>query len=270
MFLVDGPVLLAEALRAGAELDEVYAEPDALDDPSVRAAAAAGVSLHEVAPGGLAKVLDLRSPRGVVAVVRSTRSGLDEVLGRALREGRPVLVLVSLQDPGNVGTLVRVAEATGCAGVVLTTGSVDLHNPKTVRATAGSVFRVPVVEAVGLDDVLAGCRANGLPVVATVGRGGSAPEDARLGGAVAVLVGAEAQGLPDDVVAACDDTVTLPMEGRVESLNAAVAGSAVLFEAARCRRTGDAPATAADRAAIPTGGRSVELGHNDPPMEASR
>jgi len=156
---------------------------------------------------------------------------------------------------------VRVAEATGCAGVVLTSGSVDLHNPKTVRATAGAVFRVPAVESVEVAEVLRRCAERSVTTVATVGRGGDAPEDAPLDGAVALLIGAEAHGLPDDVVAACDARVSLPMEGGVESLNAAVAGSVLLFDAARRRRVGGQP----------TGGRSVQLGHNDPPMtEAPR
>ena len=264
-------MLLAEALRAGAAIEEVHAEPDALEHPSVRAARDAGVEVHEAAPGALAKVLDLTTPRGVVAVVRAAPAELSEVLDRAHSTGRPVPVLVSLQDPGNAGTLVRVAEATGCAGVVLTTWSVDVRNPKTVRATAGSVFRVPVVESVELDEVLEGCGRRGVPVLATVGHGGEPPEGAALlDGAVAVLVGAEAHGLPEPVVARCDGSVTLPMEGEVESLNAAVAGAVVLFEAARRRRSAGRDHRGAATGPLSTGGRSGAMGHNDPSMESSR
>ena len=154
-----------------------------------------------------------------------------------MRQGAPLLVLVELQDPGNVGTLVRVAEASGCAGVVLTERSVDLLNPKTVRATAGSVFRVPVAQDVAVADVLAACAAAGAPSLATVVAGGTSLDDAPLEGAVAVVLGNEAHGLDATVRAGCSGTVTIPMAGAVESLNAAVAGAVVAFEASRRRRT---------------------------------
>lgn len=259
-FLVDGPVLLAEGLAAGVTVEAVYVEESMLADPQVGAARDAGAVVREVASGALGKVLDLRAPQGLVAVVhRSTRT-LDDVVDAAARSQRPLVVLVSLQDPGNVGTLVRVAEAAGCAGVVLTTGSVDLHNPKTVRATAGAVFRVAVAEGVGTNQVLERCRSAGLPVWATAGAGGGAVvlEDAPLTGAVALFVGAEAHGLPDEVLASSDGVLTVPMAGAVESLNAAVAGSVVLFEAARQRRVCD-----------PSGRGGTRVRHNGPPAAAT-
>lgn len=200
------------------------------------AALGAGVRARLVADGALAKVLDLRSPRAMVAVVRARAVELGSVVALAAQRRRPLLVLAAVQDPGNAGTLVRVAEATGCVGVVLSAGSVDLHNPKTVRSTAGAVFRVPVVEGVELDEVLAACADAGVPTIATVGRGGTTVEDAPLVGAMSLLIGAEAHGLDPEVVAACSHRVTVPMEGSVESLNAAVAGAVVLFDAARQRR----------------------------------
>ncbi|MFM7064035.1 MAG: RNA methyltransferase, partial [Actinomycetes bacterium] len=167
-YLVDGPVLLAEALAAAVPLDGVYAEPAAQDHPAVRAAAGAGVAVHPVADGALKKVLDLVAPQSVVAVARVRPVVLAEVLTAAVDAAAPLLVLVELQDPGNAGTLVRVAEAAGCAGVVLTERSVDLFNPKTVRATAGSLFRVPVVQGVPVDEVMSACGAAGVPTLATV------------------------------------------------------------------------------------------------------
>ena len=229
-------MLLAEALASGVAVEAVYAEPELLDDPGVRAATAAGAVLHEVAAEALAKVLDLRSPQGVVAVVPTVPTDLDAVLDRAIDAERPVLAAVALQDPGNLGTLVRVAEAAGCAGVVCTPGSVDLHNPKTVRATAGAVFRVPVAEQVEPEVLLERCEARGVPTWATVGREGRPLETVPLGGATVVLVGAEAHGLPPELVARCTGALTVPMEGAAESLNAAVAGSVVMFEGARQRR----------------------------------
>ena len=211
---MDGPVLLAEAVAAGVALDAVYAEPGGMDDPGVEAARAAGVAVHAVQDGALAKVLDVVTPQRVVAVARQRAATLDAVVGAAAGSGRPVLVLVEIQDPGNAGTLVRVAEAAGCAGVVLTERSVDLHNPKTVRATAGALFRVPVAEGVAPADLLARCRAAALPTWALVGGGGSPVDQVVLAGPAAFLVGSEAHGLPDGLAAACDGRLTVPDGGR--------------------------------------------------------
>jgi RNA methyltransferase, TrmH family len=264
VFLVDGPVLLAEATAAGATIEAVYAEPPMLDDPSVRAAGAAGASVHETAPGALTKVLDLKSSRGVVAVVAASRVTLGQAVASSVERKRPLLVLMGLQDPGNVGTLVRVAEAAGCAGVVLTSGSVDLHNPKTVRATAGAVFRMLVAEEATEDEVLERCAGAGLPVFATVGRSGTAVDRMPLRGALAVLVGPEAHGLDPDLVRRCAGALSVPMEGRAESLNAAIAGSVVLFEAARQRRNAPAPSPSSGSGTDSSGGVAPPMGHNDP------
>ena len=218
----------------------MYVEPAASDDPAVRAAGAAGVPVHPVPEGALKKVLDLVTPQAVVAVARAVAATLASVVAAASAAGAPLLVLVELQDPGNAGTLVRVAEAAGCAGVVLTERSVDLYNPKSVRATAGSLFRVPVVQDVTVDDVLAACAAAGVPTLATVAVDGTDPESSPLDAAVAVLLGSEAHGLAAELVARADARVTIPMVGKVESLNAGVAGAVLAFEAARRRRDKDA------------------------------
>jgi RNA methyltransferase, TrmH family len=268
VYLVDGPVLLAEAVDAGVPLVAVYVEPVGLQLAAVREARRRGVPVAEVVEGALAKVLDVVTPRHVVAVARPPTFELREVLGGTL--DRPVLGLVGVQDPGNAGTLVRVAEAAGCAGVVLTTGSVDVHNPKCVRATAGSLFRVPVVEGVTVDSLLAGAAAAGRAVVGTVGPEAgpadgagpslvAAPEDVDLTGGPLLLVGSEAHGLDGEIVGQCDLAVSVPMEGRVESLNASVAGAVVAFEAARQRRAH----RPADRGGQPSGRPAVTLGHND-------
>ena len=218
-------------------LDAVFAEPGA--EPGLLAAAgAAGVEVVAVDEGVLRKVLDVVNPQPVVAVAHQLHAELGPVL-RAARGGRvPVMALVGLQDPGNAGTLVRVAEAAGAAGVVFGAGSVDAWNPKVVRASAGSILRVPVVEGIEPADLLAAARAASLTVVATTASGGLAPEGLDLGGPALLLVGSEAHGLPQGLVDGADQRVSIPMLGRVESLNAAVAGSLLAFEAARQRRAG--------------------------------
>ena len=265
-YLVDGPVLLAEALASGASVRGVYVEPDAARPAVgdvVDAATAAGVRVREVVPGALAKVLDLGSPQSVVAVVDQQPAECADVVATAAAERRPLLALVEVADPGNVGTLVRTAEAAGCVGVVLVGSCADLFNPKTVRATAGAVFRVPVAPAADLEQLRAPSRHD-VRLVGTVGDAGPPPECVALDGAAVIVVGSEAHGLSAGSVAACDELVTIPMHGSVESLNAAVAGSVVAFEAARQRRSPGAAAETSDR----SGGATTSVGHNDDPVIA--
>lgn len=237
-FLLDGPVLLAEALAAGTSLRSIYVEPSGLDSDAFRLARSTGVDIQEVQAGALAKVLDLASPQSVVAVADIATVETAAVLSAAVALDRPVLVLVEVQDPGNAGTLIRVAEAAGCAGVVLTERSVDVHNPKTVRATAGAVLRLPVAEGANAAELIQAAKGMDMASWATVKDGGTSLDHAPLVGSCLLLIGSEAHGLPDDIVAAATDGLTIPMDGAVESLNAAVAGALVAFEAARQRRTG--------------------------------
>jgi TrmH family RNA methyltransferase len=265
VYLVDGPVLLSEALEADAIVRTVYVERDAARGAvhaAVDAAAGAGVRVREVLPGALAKVLDLTTPQDVVAVVERTEAALGDLVAEAAGTGRPMLVLEAVADPGNVGTLVRSAEASGCVGVVLVGACADRFNPKTVRSTAGAIFRVPVAEIADIDELAEASSAAGIAVVGAAGGTGQLPERCELRGAVALLIGSEAHGLSAAARGRCDRTVAIPMEGRVESLNAAVAGSVLAFEAARQRRAADGAATLAD----PSGGTTTVVGHDDRPV----
>ena len=175
----------------------------------------------------------------MVAVAHQRSAVTSELLDLAVAEGRPLLALVGIQDPGNAGTLLRVAEAAGCAGALLTSGSVDIWNPKAVRASAGSLLRLPVAAGLDADDLVGALRSHedrAIELVATVREGGMAPEATDLTGARVILVGSESQGLPTGLVAAAALRVTVPMDGSVESLNAAVSGAILAFEAARQRR----------------------------------
>lgn len=229
-FVLDGPVLLGEALDAGVAVEAVFAEPDAVDRPDVAAALAAaeaaGAEVWSVT-GGLARHLDVATPHGLAAVARIPETG--DGGGKAALH----VVLVGVTDPGNAGTLVRTAEAVG-AHVALTDGSVDPWSPKVVRASAGSVLRVPLRRGPALD-VLAALADDDVALVGTRADGGEAPDALDLAAPVALVLGSEAHGLPPEVEAVVDRWATLPMQGRVESLNVAVAGSVLAFEAVRQR-----------------------------------
>jgi RNA methyltransferase, TrmH family len=177
------------------------------------------------------------TPQGVAALVRLKEFSLDDVLER-LQLG-PILVVVGLQDPGNLGTILRSSEAFGSAGVVLGEGTVSAFNSKVIRASAGSIFRFPVVMAKtagGLEAVSAKLRAQGVRLIATSSHKGTPLNQAKLTVPSAIFVGSEGSGLPRSVLAQVDETIAIPHSEYVESLNAGVAGSIVLYESARQRR----------------------------------
>lgn len=228
-FVIDGPRLVAEAVDAGVDVVEVYAEPGA-PDHVLRRARQAGVPVASVAEGALAKVTSPVAPQPVAALAALPGPPPSEVLSGL------VLVLVGVADPGNAGTLLRVAEASGASAVVSCADAVDLWNPKCVRASAGSLFRIPVVAAGDAHDAIARLRVAGMTVVATALRAPTSLDQADLRGEVAILLGNEAHGLPDSVVSEADVVLSVPMAGRVESLNVAMTGTVIAFEAARQRR----------------------------------
>jgi TrmH family RNA methyltransferase len=166
--------------------------------------------------------------------------GFVDVELSALADASLLLVCVDVRDPGNAGTIVRSAEAAGAQGVIFCRGSVDVTNPKTVRASAGALFHVPVVEGCDPQEVLGVLGDLGLKRIAAVAHGGERPDHVDLGRPVALVFGNEASGLTADVLAGVDAEVTIPMPGRSESLNLGMAASILLYEARRQRAAGGA------------------------------
>ncbi len=233
--MLEGPVLVAEALRAGAPLEAVYVE-SAVDPALVDAARAAQVPVLEVADGVLTGITDAVTPRPVLALAELRQAGSLTVLDAAADTGRPALLLVEVGDPGNLGTILRAADAAGCAGVICSRGTVDPWSPKTVRSSAGSVLHVPVAVDADPAEVLAAARERQVPSLGTVVDTGTPLDEVDAGGACLVVLGSEAHGLAPELVADLDVSVTIPMEGRAESLNVAMAASVLVFEASRQRR----------------------------------
>jgi TrmH family RNA methyltransferase len=231
-FVIDGPTLLGEALDAGVAVDEVVAEPGC--PPGVlERATAAGAVVRRTGDGVLARVVDTVTPQPVAAVAR-----IDDVAPAAAAKaaGPLALVLVGVSDPGNAGTLLRSAEAAGAGAVLFCDGSVDPYGPKCVRSSAGSVFRLAVARATTADEALAAVAAAGATTVATVARGAQPYDAVDLAGPVALVLGSEAHGLPAGLAAGVGVAVTIPMEGRTESLNVGMAGTILCFESLRQRR----------------------------------
>ena len=226
--MVEGPTLVAEALGAGVELIEVFHEPGA--DPALLARLA-GTPTFAVHDGVLGAVGDAVASQGMLAVAALPSTSLADV-----GDDAPLFVLVAVADPGNAGTLLRVAEACGFGAVLCTAGSVDPFSPKAVRASAGSVFRVPVISGGEAAAVLEDVRATGRRCVGTRATDAPAYTEADLGGPLALVLGNEAHGLPASLGSHLDEWVRIPMAGEVESLNVAMAGTVLGFEVARRRR----------------------------------
>ncbi|MBB4964368.1 TrmH family RNA methyltransferase [Saccharothrix violaceirubra] len=227
---------LAWAAAGRGRVYELFVTDDARHAELVRAAVDAGVPVSPVTDRAAAALSETVTPQGVVAVC----SPVDVPLEVASRGARLVAVLHGVSDPGNAGTVVRVADAAGADAVLFAGDTVDPHNGKCVRASTGSVFHLPVARSRSADEVFAACRAAGLRLIAA---DGYAPEDlvtADLRGDLtrptAWVFGSEAHGLPDEVVASLDASLKVPIYGGAESLNLATAAAVCLYASARAHR----------------------------------
>jgi TrmH family RNA methyltransferase len=235
-FVVEGPQAVREALRYGGLLELFVLDPD---HGLAAEAAAQGVAVQQVSEPVLGALAETVTPQGLVGVAPLLDAPLEHALAGS---PRLVVVLHEANDPGNAGTVIRTADAAGADAVVLTAGSVDPHNGKCVRATAGSLWHLPVVSGADPQDVLAAARRAGLQVLATSGTAADDLDALLDAGALQAptlwLMGTEAHGLPDDLLAAADRRVAIPIHGRAESLNLATAAAVCLYASARAQRAG--------------------------------
>jgi TrmH family RNA methyltransferase len=230
---IEGPHLIAEALRAKLSIECVFVAQNAehLID---------GLHLPQqtemlLLPAELlASALATETPQPVAALVRPREWAWKDIVAAGGNTQPLVLLLAGIQDPGNLGTILRSAEAFGASGVVALPGTVSAWNPKAVRASAGSLFRVPLLAA-GIDECFAHLNRAGVPVWTTATRDAVAAGEADLTRAAALIIGNEGSGVPQDAAMLADHALTIPCPGPVESLNAAVAASVLLYEAARQR-----------------------------------
>jgi len=237
LFLLEGPQAAREALAYRPDtLLEVYATPTALErHQDVRdAARAAGIDIEFTTEAVLDAMADTVTPQGIVAVARQSPTALRDVFAAS---PRLIAICEEVRDPGNLGTIIRAADAAGADAVVLTGRTVDPYNPKVVRATTGSLFHVPVAVGADLADVALRARDAGMRVVAAdVGGDDFLERRAVLAGPTAWLFGNEARGLDDAALAHADLSLRLPIYGRAESLNLATAASVCLYETAFAQR----------------------------------
>ena len=221
-FLCDSPKLLQEALLWGSELHTVVVTAGTEAPPLPK-----GVRLVEVPADVMKSVSPMETPQGTLFICAIHTEPLPEML-----TGRRYVVLDTLQDPGNVGTILRTADAFHADGMFLVNGCADLYNPKTLRATMGAVFRCPVW-TVGAEELSALLKKSGIPLYGAALREDTLDARAVDYNRCAIAIGSEGRGLTDAVLAVCDRTIKIPMSEHCESLNAAAAATVLLWEAAR-------------------------------------
>ena len=233
LLAIEGEHLLQEAVRSGLRIHSVFLRQEIREGRAPKAALTPIDDTQQflVAPEAFDHACVTESPQGIAALVQAPQWSLDSMLETA----HPLLiVLAGLQDPGNVGTILRTAEAFGATGVLLTPGTASPWNQKVMRASAGSCFRLPVIQ---LEDVttLERLQEKGIPIYACVAQNGIVVSEACLRGRVALVIGNEGAGIAKEVLAYCAGSIQIPCPGPVESLNAAVAASILLYEASKQR-----------------------------------
>jgi TrmH family RNA methyltransferase len=230
---IEGMRILEEAIRSGLKFKAVFFRASAENRAErLLPQLAAHVETLLLPDKLFASAVPSETPQGVAALVRCKPFKLDDVLAKS--QAGPLLAIAGVQDPGNLGTILRSAEAFGAGGVLLGEGTVSPFNSKVIRASAGSVFRVPIVQ-IKFSAVVGQMRELGLRLVATSSHKGTPVDQATLTGPLAVFIGSEGAGLPRDLLEGMTEIVAVPHSPSVESLNAGVAASIVLYEAARQR-----------------------------------
>lgn len=228
VFIVEGPRMASEIPADRIEklyVSESYAKKNGFSQY---------LSSHTeiLSDAVFAHVSDTKTPQGVLAVVRRAEYGMEDILSK----NPMILVLDNLQDPGNVGTIFRTAEAAGISGIILSRDCVDIYNPKVIRSTMGAVFRIPFFCTDDLPGCIGEIRQKGVTVYAAHLQGSNSYDKEDYTGGCAFLIGNEGNGLREEVAECADRRVLIPMLGKAESLNAAVASAVLMFEAARQRR----------------------------------
>jgi RNA methyltransferase, TrmH family len=228
---IEGFRVIEEAVRSGLKFRAVFVSESA-QARAERLLPQIGSHVETVLlPDKLfASAVPSETPQGLAALVHVKTHTLDELIGNA--SSAPVLVIAGLQDPGNLGTILRSAEAFGAAGAVLGEGTVNVYNSKVVRASAGSVFRLAALKA-DLKSVIEKLRARNVLLVATSSHKGTSLPLADLNRQIAIFIGNEGGGLDKKLISQMDELIMIPHSPRVESLNAGIAASIILYEASR-------------------------------------
>ena len=235
-FFIEGLHIVAEALRAGMLERVIYSESalkTAEGKDLVGRLISSDIPIEEASEKVIRSLSDVETPQGIAASARPKVSDI----GSLFEDDNPLIVVAcGIQDPGNLGTIIRTADAAGASGAVITSGSVDPYNDKAVRASAGSIFHLNTVRFDDIIGLVSALKRRGVRVISTYPGAEKIYYDADFRKPTAVILGNEAQGLPADIEKLSDETVSIPIIGGAESLNAAVSGAVIIYEALRQRR----------------------------------
>ena len=244
-YRIESGTFFAEGLRAvqeavqHAEVADLFftaSEEEKLHDILINAKEK-GARLYKADDKVMAKLSDTKTPQGVLAVIRMPEQSLQKLRpGTASDNNAPVIILDRIQDPGNLGTIIRTADAVGALGVILLEGCVDAYSPKVVRASMGSLFHLPVVQDIFPEEALTWCYRNGYEPAATAMQGAANLYKADISKKMAFIFGNEANGVAEELQAAAETRLFIPMAGQAESMNVAMAAGIVLFEGLRQRK----------------------------------
>jgi len=231
----DSGIFIAEGVKMYREapkhlVKEVYLTPECLTETGTPE-----VPYYVVEDKVFEKISDTLTPQGVLTVLKRPEYSLDDLVKTGEKQKPLLVILENLQDPGNLGTILRVSEAAGVSGIIMTAGTVDIFNPKVVRSTMGSIYRMPFVCTEDLGRTLELLKKEGITTYAAHLHGSKAYTDHDYTEPTAFLIGNEGNGLTDETTEAADKRLLIPMEGNVESLNAGIATAVLVYEAHRQR-----------------------------------
>ncbi|MBH1940468.1 RNA methyltransferase [Mobilitalea sibirica] len=236
LFVIEGPKMFEEA-KEEKLLVKAYASESFFNEITSQNPQYFNHLDYEILTDTLFKeVSDTKTPQGIMGTVKWRKDSLEQILAIP---NTCLLVLEDIRDPGNLGTMIRTAEGAGMTGIIMSSSCVDLYNPKVIRSTMGSVFRVPVYQAEDFIDTLYALKNKKIALFAAHLDGKPYDSEGSFIRDCAFIIGNEANGLTEEVSSMADFQIKIPMEGRVESLNAAVAAAILMYEAARQRRTGN-------------------------------
>ena len=235
LFVIEGRKLFEEIKRdAPAHIEKTYVTEEFLKQYEENGLLA-DIAYETVSPEVMQVMAETMTPQGILALVRMPQYTLSSMLAQ---EDALLVLLEELRDPGNLGTILRTAEGAGAAGIVLSRGSVDMYNPKVIRSTMGAIFRMPFVYVEDFCGTLHEMQNQGVTLYAAHLHGRNFYEVENYAGKTGLLIGNEANGLTKEASACADKLIKIPMEGKVESLNAAVATAILLYEVYRNKKTG--------------------------------
>lgn len=232
LFVVEGPRMCFEAPKDWVKA--IYMSESFYNDDRYSSEKAEVSHMTEVVSDSVFKsISDTQTPQGIMAIVKMPEYKLEDVLDG---ERTHLLLLESIQDPGNLGTMIRTGEGAGVSGIIMNKTTVDIFNPKTIRSTMGSIYRVPFVITEDLPEIIKSLQENNVKLYAAHLKGKLSYDEPDYTGACGFMIGNEGNGLSEEIADMADSYIIIPMEGKVESLNAAISATLLMYECNRQRR----------------------------------